>query len=228
MKDDSLRRIGGICSVLLGLAYLLGGLAYLLQPAELQAAADTTEFWSVLAQDSGMNTLMHWGFGFTGVFGIAVVMVVSELVRSWSEGSVRVTSGLAYVGYAVMVTTHFRSAAVYRAVAEVYVAGDASVQAGIGALGWRLFDLDPQGWLTLGAVGLWILVVNVLALREARWPNMLAYLGIASGLLSWLAVAGSVVEVPVLVAIGAGLGIVVAPSWFIWIGVTLGRPKSLG
>ena len=165
MKDNSLSRLGGTCSILLGISYLVGGAAYLLQPAELQTG-DTAQFWVTLAQDSTMNTLLHWAFGLTGIFGIAVVMAVSELVRSTDEGPVRITSGLAFLGYGVMATTHFRSAVLYRVVAAAYAAGDASVQAGIGTLGWRQFDLDPQGWLTFGTIGLWILVVNLLGRQK--------------------------------------------------------------
>jgi len=222
MKDNSLAKLGGTCSILVGVSYALVGIAYLLQPAELQAG-DLAQFWPTLAQNSTMNTLFHWASALVAVFAIAAVAAISEAVRPANEGWVRWTSGLAYLGYAVMATSHFRSLAVYRTVAAWYVASDASVQAGIGTLGYLLFDLDPQGWLGFGGVGLWLLVVNLLALRRGIWPKTLAYVGIAFAILGWLVVAGIVLEIPLLLAIAAGLGLIVAPIWFIWMGLRLRR-----
>lgn len=221
MKDDSLRKLGGTCSILVGVFYALGAIAYLLQPAELQAGADLGQFWPALAQNPTMNTLLHWAFALVAVFAIAAVAAISEIVRPANEGWVRWTSGLAYLGYAALAITHFRALAVYRRLAAAYVAGDASVQTGIGALGYLLFDLDPQGWLGFGGVGLWFLVVNLLALRIATWPRTLAYVGIIGAILYWLMVAGAVLEISLLVAIAAGVGLIVAPIWFIWTGLRL-------
>ncbi|MFQ5932615.1 MAG: hypothetical protein ACE5MM_09415, partial [Nitrospiraceae bacterium] len=85
--------------------------------------------------------------------------------------------------------------------------------------------LDPNGWLQFGAVGVWVLVVSLAALRTSGLPRTWAYLGIATAILYWLVVVGNALEVPVLIAISAGLGgIVLAPIWYIWIGVRLRRP----
>lgn len=221
MKDDSLSKLGGTCSILVGVFYALGAIAYLLQPAELQAGADLAQFWPALAQNPTMNTLLHWAFALVAVFAIAAVAAISEIVRPANEGWVRWTSGLAYLGYAAMAITNFRALAVYRTLAAAYVAGDASVQTGIGALGYLLFDLDPQGWLGFGGVGLWFLVVNLLALRIDTWARTLAYVGIIGAILYWLMVAGAVLEISLLVAIAAGVGLIVGPIWFIWTGLRL-------
>lgn len=226
MKDRSLSKLGGTCSILVGVSYVLGAVAYLLQPAGLQAGGDLAEFWPTLAQNPTMNTLLHWAFALTGVFAIAAVAGISEGVRPFNEGWVHWTSALAYLGYAAMVITHFRAVAVYRTLAAAYVAGDASTQTAVGAIGYLLFDLDPQGWLGSGSVGLWILVMNLLALRSDVWPKPLAYLGIGASILSWLLVAGAVIEIPSLVTIAAGLGLIVVPIWFIWIGLRLRGANS--
>lgn len=147
-----------------------------------------------------MNTLHHWGLALSGVFAIAMVMAVSGVVRAANEGAVLFASGLAYLGYTVLAISHFRSLAVYPTLAEWYVAGDASVQAGIGAAGY-LINLDPQGWLGFGGPGLWALVINLLALEKGIWPKALAYVGIGTGILAWLVVAGNVFEIPLLIAI---------------------------
>jgi len=41
-----------------------------------------------------------------------------------------------------------------------------------------------QGWLGLGAIGFWVLVVSVLALRANTLPRRLGYVGIVASALS--------------------------------------------
>ena len=36
--------------------------------------------------------------------------------------------------------------------------------------------LDPERWFTFGAVGLWLLIAGILALRDRRLPPPLGYL----------------------------------------------------
>ena len=84
------------------------------------------------------------------------------------------------------------------------------------------FSLDPQGWLGFGAVGLWVMVVSLLALRVGAWPTLLAYIGLATALAYWLIVAGFVFNQETLFTIGAALGgILLAPLWYIWAGLRL-------
>lgn len=64
--------------------------------------------------------------------------------------------------------------------------------------------------------GIWVLLVSWAALRGARLPRALNYLGVVIG------VAGLVTIVPALEAVRAifGLGLIV---WFVWVGVVLLR-----
>jgi hypothetical protein len=84
------------------------------------------------------------------------------------------------------------------------------------------FALDPQNWLSFGAVGLWVLVVSLLALRIGAWPKLLSYAGIATAVAYWLIVVGSVLNLEALFTIAAALGgIILAPVWYIWTGLKL-------
>jgi hypothetical protein len=71
--------------------------------------------------------------------------------------------------------------------------------------------------------GLWVLLVSWAALRGARLPRALTYLGGVIG------VSGLVTVVPALEAVGTvfGLGFIV---WFVWLGIVMLRnsPSKLG
>jgi len=82
--------------------------------------------------------------------------------------------------------------------------------------------LDPQAWLRLGAVGLWVLVVNLLALRDGNWSKPLVYLGIVVAIVYWLIVASNFLQIQSFTAIVAGVGLVIlTPIWYIWLGLRL-------
>jgi hypothetical protein len=103
-----------------------------------------------------------------------------------------------------------------------FAAGDASTRAAIAGVGTAL--IEPQGWLSFGAVGFWFLAVNVLALRGGKLPKVLGVIGIVGAILYALVVVGDVTGIILLVMIAARLGgIIVVPVWFIWIGVRFSR-----
>ena len=225
MQDNSVGKLGGTAAILVGVSYIVVGIAYFLQPPELQAGGIGNPFWTTLAQNPTAHVILQWALALGGILALAAIPAISMLVRSASEGWLRWAAALAYLGFAVVAISNFRAVALERSWAADYAAGDASTQAAIATLGTA--GLDPQGWLVFGGVGLWLLVVSLLALRGDTLPLILAYLGIATTVAYWLVVAGLVLGVALLVAIGAGLGgIVLAPIWYIWMGVRVRAASS--
>lgn len=221
MEDRKLSRLGGAFSILIGVSYLVIGVTYFLQPTELQAGGDPAQFFSVFAQDPLMHTVMNWAFALGAVLALVVVPAIAKTIHSESEGWVRWASNLAFVGFAVNAISYFRAIGLEPTMAADYIVGDASCKAAILASS-SLISLDPQYWLGFGGVGLWILVVSLMTLRMDEWPTTLSYVGIAGAILYWLVVAGTVLKVPLLVAISAGVGgVIVAPIWYIWVGLKL-------
>ena len=220
MKDNTLSKLGGNCSILLGILYLVIGITYLLLPADQKQTSAVDKFLPSLASNPTMQVVQFWAFAFSGLVAIAVVLALSESVRSENEGWVRWTSNLATLGFAVVAINNFRNIGYQLPLARAYVEGDAVTKMVIELGG--PFGLDPQGWLGFGAVGLWVLVVSLLARRAGIWPNLLAYVGIATALAYWLIVAGFVSNQEALFTIGAALGgIILAPIWYIWAGLRL-------
>jgi hypothetical protein len=225
MKDNTLSRLAGICSILVGISYVVAGLAYLLVPAEQKTTANPAAFLTSFGQKPTASVLEYWAFALGAVLGIAVVLAISEKVRSANEGWVRWTSSIALVGFAVAATQYFRYIALNPERAAAYATGDGATRAALAA-NQSMVELDPGGWLAFGGVGLWFLVVNLLALRGNIWPKLLAYVGMAGAIAYWFVVAGNALDVEVFVTIAAAAAVILAPTWYIWAGLILRRASS--
>ena len=161
------------------------------------------------------------------VLALAVVPAVSEKVRHLNEGWVRWTSTLAMLGFAVTILDNYWAIVVTPAQAAAYAVGTEATRAALSMPGAPQF-IDVQGWLGYGAVGLWMLVVNRLALRANIFPRLLAYLGIAAAIAYFLVVASMAVpnlKDILLVVAGIG-GVVIGPIWYAWMGLVLYHDNS--
>jgi hypothetical protein len=237
MKDTTLSKLGGTCSILAGVTLVVVGVVELLLPPDQQVdpytcrgvCADT--FLTSLAHTS---TLQVAGLGLLALYcllAIAAVLAISASVRAVNDGWVRWTSALAIIGLALNAIDALRAAALFPAKASAYVQGDAAVKAALTVPG-ALWSSDPQGWFKFGVFGFWVLVVSVLALRGisdpdqrlGTWPKPLAFAGIGVALASWLVVVEEVTQAQSqsLLAIPGVIGLaILAPIWFIWLGLRL-------
>ncbi len=169
-----------------------------------------------------------WAMLIGAVFALAMIPAVSGTVQHLNEGWVRWTSTLATIAFAVVILDNYWSIVYTEARAQVYLTGTEAIRAALtvpGAAQW----IDVQGWLANGAVGLWLLVCSVLALRYQVWPRGLTYLGIIGAFIYFLVLASLVI--PGLVLSGAivfvgGLGGIFAPVWFTWMGIHLRQISS--
>ena len=220
MKENSLNELGGTCSILLGISYILVAVIYLMLPHDQQDAAGIPPgtFLESLAQNSELYIVGGFVFAFGSLLGIAAILAISDSVRSINEGWVRWTSILAIIGFAVNAIDSFRRITLDPAKAMAYVHGDAATRATLTIPNAQT-SLDPQAWLRLGAVGLWVLVVSLLALRSGMWPELLAYLGIVVAIIYWLIVTSNFLQIQFFTSIVAGVGLVVlTPVLYIWLG----------
>lgn len=223
MKDNSLNKLGGTCSILAGILIVVTAILYLLLPPEQQDACGCPEkFLMSVAQRPTVYIVEEGIFSLSSLLAIAAVLAISEDVRSVHEGWVRWTSTLAIMGQAVNTIESLHRMASDPLKGVVYVNGDDAIKAALTVPGAVQGLFDPQGWLRVGIVGLWVLVVSLLALRGGTWPALLAYMGIGGGIAYVLVVPGQVLQIQWLIAIIAGIGgVILIPIWYIWLGLRL-------
>jgi hypothetical protein len=218
----SVQRIGGACAVVVGLSYVLVGITYLLLPNAQRPEAPSATFLPSYAANPTFARLINWETALGALFAVGAVMAITEMVREAGAGLARWTGNLAVIGFAATAISGFRALAVQPLMASSYVAADASAKAAIVANSNP--SLDPDGFLGFGVVGVWAIVTSVLAVRANALPRLLSYVGFAVGVLYLFVVAGNVTHTETLIAVAAGLGgVILAPIWFIGIGLTLLR-----
>src|SRR5215472_2312473 len=178
MHDKSVAKLGGICAIVVGLSYLAIGVTFFLMPGDQQpgSGVPSDDFFKSVSQGSTMLVLYCWAFAVGGFAAVAAVPAISDLVRSANEGWVRWTSTLAVIGYVVLAVEYLVLQEEVPRMAAGYLQSDASARAAIGVIG--SLNLNSGGWIGFGTVGLWLTVVNWLALRRGQWPKVLAVLGL--------------------------------------------------
>jgi hypothetical protein len=219
MKDNSLLQLGGLAAILIGIAKAISGVVYLLLPPEQRAEVGGAQFLPSFAQNPTLLLTLFWVEALVGVLGLAVVPALSSLYRSVNEGWVRWTSNLALMGFAVAAVGYVLSVSRLPGIAAAYVAGDASTKAALLAV-WKS-SIDLFGLWGYGAIGVWVLVLSLLALRANAYHKPYVYLGFLLALSYLLVPVGAILKIqPLLVGV-AGVGGAAALVWYVWTGVLL-------
>lgn len=220
---DGVPRFGGLAAVATGLAYLAAGSTYLLLPVEQRPGSTLDALLTSMARDPAGLVAQYWALALVGVFGLGAVPAVTRAIRPADDGLSRWAAALAMLGFAVAVVMFVRYTHAQPIRARAYVEGDAAVRAAIEA-SQTAFNLDPQGWLQFGAVGLWVLVTSAQALRSGALARPLCWLGLVVTASYWAVVAGFVLPAPMLITIAAAAGgTLLGPLWWIWLGIVLLR-----
>src|SRR5260221_828115 len=161
MKDTTLSKLGGTCSILTGVTFVVVVVLVLLSPPEQQVVCPCSgRFLTSLAHTSTLYIAGNGLLALNLLLTIAVVLAVYETVRATHDGWARWSSTLAIIGLAVNAIDALRHAVLDPTKATAYVQGDAAVKAALTVPG-ALQGLDPQGWVRLGAVGFCVLVVSL-------------------------------------------------------------------
>jgi hypothetical protein len=224
-NDPTLARTGGLACFGVAAAYFASALAAGLMPATLQRPTEVTphEFWLALSADPTAHLAFHWAWIAAGLFGIGAVPAISALVWRVHRGATLWAGSAALLGFAVLARSHLMEEAFDRRIIAHYPTADPAYQQAVHVAAGLALDV-PDGVLTYGAIGAWVVVVSVLGLRGRTLPRGVAWLGFALGALLFAGMLGYALRIGPLVvaAVGAG-GALAAPAWFASLGALLRR-----
>jgi len=219
-KEKRARKLGGTLSVLTGVVFLATALAFFLLPPEQLDFTARSEFFMSVAANPTVLELTFWGSMIGALLAIAAVKTVEDYVRHVNEVLIRWSSLLAIIAYAVAAVRNATDLIQIPDLAGRYVQGDSSTRAAIEAVG--LASIDPSMMLQSLLLGIWFLVVNLLALRSGTLPRPLAWIGLIFGVGSLLTLPFILLNMQFLLNVTMALGlIVINPVWFIGTGIVL-------
>src|SRR5438552_909227 len=122
-------RLGGICSILLGLSYAVFGISYLLDPTV--KAGSQEEYFTLFAQTPTMYLLGSWSIAFGAIVALAVIPAIAELVERSNVAWVRWASNVAYLGFAMTALVNFSVVVDQPAKAAAFMDGDPMTKAAV-------------------------------------------------------------------------------------------------
>jgi hypothetical protein len=206
------QKIGGLAALYEGLAYIVG-IAFFLGMVNFQEVSDPLEKMALLVEHqgamAGVNLIIYV------IFGVALVVLSLALHARLADGSPALMQtatafGLIWAGVVIASGMVFN---IGMGVAVDVFATDPAQAATIWQPIEAVADGIGGGVEVLG--GLWAFLVSWAALRTARLPKLLNYLGLLVG------VAGIVTIVPALGEIGGMVFGLTQIIWFIWLGIAM-------
>jgi hypothetical protein len=213
-------RFGGAFAISLAVVTAVAGIAYALLPAEQRLGVPgRTLLPSFNANPLPLQIEMA-ALTLMGVVGLAVVRPIRELLDR-DDPWLRWTSILALLGFAVGAVGNSLVMGKLPGIAAAYVAADDAAKQTI-AVFWRT-TLDPVGLWQFGAVGVWTLVVGIVAVRSRALPVAGAYLAIAAGVAHIVVPLVLVATAQAALAVLAVIAAAVMVAWFGWVGAHLWR-----
>lgn len=221
--ERSVLEVGAIAAFGVALSYLASGISAVMMPAELQGRPDIAphEFWLVLSRDPTAHLAFHWSWVAAGFFGLAAVPAISLLVWQAQPGAILWSGSAAWYGFAVLARSHLMEVAFDRKIIAVYPSADAAFQQAVHVVAGLALDV-PDGFLTYGAVGVWVAIVSWLGRRHRLLPEAPCRLGFVAALTYFAGVLGYTLSIHALLVIAVGVGgLIIVPAWFAWMGATL-------
>ena len=228
-NNNSLYKLGAICSIGAGMSYLAFTAFNIVDPILSAGRAGTGTpqmMLAMIAEGGTAHYLFHIAFALTGLFLLGVIPGIQRLLGKEAEGWVMMASILGYLAFGVTALTHLAEPQYEVIWAKAFATGDAATQAALMQI-MQVSDIDPLGWFMTAAAGIWFFTVHWVALRQNAWPRTLAYLGLAAGFVYWGLFFGRLLQITALADI-AGLlgGAIIGPIVTIWLGLELNKKSG--
>jgi hypothetical protein len=212
-----LRKMGGIAALYAGIAYIVGMVGFL-AVVDVSSVVDPVEKVALIADNQAFLHTMHlliyviWAF-----FLVVLSLALYQRLSAGSPGMVQTATvfGLIWAGIIIAAGTIYNVG--METVVELY--GEDPAQA---ATIWQAIESVYRGLGGSNEVigGIWVLLLSWGALRAARLPRVLNYLGVVVG------AAGVISIVPPLAELFIYVFALGQIPWFIWLGIAMLRDST--
>ncbi len=232
MNDNSMTKVGAVCSILAGCIFAVSGLVFIAFQAgrfDWNSIGSISQHLSTVPLASETWLIVNWGATLASLLSIAGVLALAEVMRPAHPGLVSWLSVLAMIGYAVIAVTNVADYYQINRLALGYSQLDRSAQQAVNLVG--VGSLDPLLNLRFVTLGPWFLTIGWLSLKSRQFPGAIGYLGVIAGIVGVLIFVASLVELEPVVLVAAVLAVVVHPVWLIATGYylhLLGRKDPSG
>lgn len=225
MNRTSTAKLGSICSILAGALLVVSGVAFFLIAGhfDYNSIKSISEYFSSVPAASTILTVINGGAALASFLAIAGVLALSDRLRPFHEGSVRWTSTLAIIGYAILAISDIADLYQIKQLAIGYPQLDQSAQGALEVMG--IGSLDPALILRFITIGPWFLVAGWLSLQNGQLPKVLAWLGVIGGFAALIFVVVSFFDLQTLTMITITITLIFHPLWLIWTGLILGQRR---
>lgn len=201
-----------ISAVLCALAYVSAGACFVFDPSSAFPRG-SDEYWLALSQNNPIRQIFLLSFALAGIFTFAPIARITHQLKATAGSFAYWSAQLGYLAFGLTTVNYVRILSGEPVRAAAMLAGDDSTRTAITSFS---ISLDTQGWILFGVAGLFYFGVNYTALRQQSWHPAVAFLGLLSALLCWLAFAGLILENMQLVEIAAGAGgVLIGPLWWL-------------
>jgi len=107
MKDNSLYKLGGIASILVGISYVVVGITSVLTPPSVAGVPDVQSPFTYWEENKLLILTGWWALLIGAVFALAMIPAISATVQHLNAGWVRWTSTLATIAFAVVILDNY-------------------------------------------------------------------------------------------------------------------------
>ncbi|MBN2441958.1 MAG: DUF4386 family protein [Spirochaetales bacterium] len=210
--------IGGVCALAAGLALLIIAVAYFFTPIEQSSTTTfySRAFFASINKSFIIQEFLYWGLIFSGIFGIGVVVVVTDRLRDVNKDLAGWTSVLAFIGYGFQMSCNILGRDYVLRISPYYPSLDPAVQAVVNFQG-NIFN----DWAAFGLIGSWFIAINYMAFQADRFSRLISIAGMCAGIGYWLIPLGNIFNSDFLVNIAAASAIILVPLWYVRIGIIL-------
>lgn len=205
------------CAMLVAILYLVVAGIFFFDP--VQKTRNAHQYMQVLTQAPYCRYGIHAVRALTGLAGLALISPARQAAGSgfWIDWA----SLLGVLGFGSMVVSHSRALFCLPVLIREYQAVEQAVKPAV-ARQLSLVLLDPRGWVEIGGVAVWALVVTLAARDRLDVHSSVVAIAVAFAVLSVVNVFAWVSQRYSLVSVTTGAALMIlAPSWFIWLGTTM-------